>query len=686
MPDPSRPSSAAPPPASRLRARIATLGMFVLAALTLLVLLQRGWLSQADRQRWGEVRRVARPAELPFAIEPPLHGVEFDRQSGIMQASGAPRAWLFKPPLEDRERLRSLRLRYEPLVPFSEKQFRLSPYPPGMPHEGEPWDWGRTVAGVVHPSGDGQMTVSWNLPWPARAVGVGLPEGARFRLIEAEWLETDVGRGVDARVEAFRLALPGLVLALLIAGGQWLLGCTISPATARHLGLLGVLASGLLVVFFLPPFQGPDEYRHWKAGLALFGRGDERELMLLHETLDIERLKHRSEEHFDASRLLGTAGEVQPTRDSIEVPYRTLLTYPFLALLAGLFPPVDSTSEAMLFYYLARLLPLAALLVLLYGISRRNCLSWVAIALFSMPLMLQQIVTISPDTCLNLGTLAAAWLFIEWRRAPSVGKSVTLFLISLGVVLAKPPMLAPLLLLPLVCLRWSWIPWKKITLPVTAGVIVLTAGMVFLWGYRKLERGDPNQTARQLRFVSTPEGRETFLKAYGKSIGNKLRLSSWSGGFDGLGWVDTYFRARHEELIAGFCCLALLLDLLIFGGSLLVGIFWRHPWRALLILLVLAIFAVTLTTFAALMMYLMASDPTPTGITGFQARYLFPVGILVALLPLALVPQELDREPPPKTVRTAILRIAAGLALGLALWCLALRQAELFTDLALRYW
>jgi hypothetical protein len=675
----------------RLKRRLGQLGWrrpgFLLLLLAGVVAARQGWLTRWGRRPVSVSTRQFVLKDAPFTF---VRGLTLDPEAGTVKATGPfPAFALARAPGPPGQAIASLALSLTPLGPFNPNDFVLF----FTPAAGTVWrtpDGSRVERGRVEDR-PGGLRVLWNLSEPAVTVGVSLPPGASFRLDRLEVTETDAWGARGFRGLALALLVPGLLvgLGLLAARAFWPRLAPEAVAVKQFL-LLGLLFGSAVTVFLLPPFQGPDEWVHWRTALALY-RPDftaEPELTNLESILGAERVRFRAENQFHPDRLRAPPGRSGPVPAGPRVAYANPLTYLAVGVVALAFPHVETVREALVFYYLCRMVPLAVLFALLFAANRRDRLPYTAIIFFSSPLVVQQYTAVSADTVPNLATLAAALLLLGlWRRPSARGLGLLAVLCLVGA-LAKPPALAGLLLLPCLCLRLGS-RRPKMAVVILAGLAVLAAGLLALGAAGSAARqvlpgGEAAATSdygRQLAFVQTGAGLRTFLAA----CANRLRGQQWLvGWFQPLGWVDTGLSEYHLNLIRMSVWVAVLLDAVELGPALLAGA-RRGKGRAALLAVTLAAVWLFLLSCLLFIFYLLETPPGALTVVGLQTRYLIPAAILTLLLPLA-VASEGENAGPAGPARQEWLALNRAVALGLLPLLLAARQVELTTDLLLRYW
>jgi Predicted membrane protein (DUF2142) len=623
-----------------------------------------------------------------------LQSLRIDPPSAIVTAVGPyPSFTLTQSSPPDGRAITSVCLSLKPLQPFNYNNFLLL----FVAAAGPPRDaWGpqqevrlQVVRGRPLDTPNG-VCIRWNLPEGASVCTALLPEGAAFRLERLEVTETDDGGPRSARAAVLRLLPPGLLAALALVAVQALFPGA-APGTravkAFVLATLGFTAA--VLAFLLPPFQGPDEWLHWRTALGQFGRGSAAEtpLVRLYEILEAGRIRFRPDNQFHPVTLRTPstwdphAADSGPA-DYDPAPYASFLTYPIVGVVCLAFPKVEGVSEALVFYYLCRLLPLALLFALLFAANCRHRLPYVALVFFSSPLVLQQFTVVSSDTVPNLAALLAALLFLGLQERPNPARVGLLTVVCLAAVLAKPPALAGLLLLPLLCVPGDWVPRKEITLPL-AGLLAMLLGIGVACGVIRFLRADPSgPAAKQLEFLGSAEGARTFLAAcYAHFAHEQQWLADW---FHPLGWVDTHLSRRHLELIRASVCVALVLDAVREGPALLAGVRQRKARAGLLIAALAAVWLV-LGLVSCFALYVMQAPLGFPGIPGFQTRYLIPAAILTLLIPQTLIPPDHQGEEGAGGPR-GLQVVNTALALGLLPLLFVGRLVELVCDLLTRYW
>lgn len=440
------------------------------------------------------------------------------------------------------------------------------------------------------------------------------------------------------------------------------------------LSILWLLCQGLVMVFWLPPFQGPDENRHWKTAVELF-RGDGQAssiLQLLPAYLNAEAPRLRSEIRFQKERFQAT--DPVPTQEAIKVTYTRHWGYPTVGLVSLLFPRVTTLNEALYFYYACRLLNLLCLLLLVGWAWKLGLGSCTLMVFLSFPLVMQQCVIVSTDTAHNLGTFLALLLWVKHYRDRRTWSLIALIVVSLLVVAAKPPIYLGVLLLP----AW-FLPWSRLLKPLPIFVMLvcitlsLAAGMWYLWRIvddSRMHMGDEART--QLKYILTTEGIQQFIGAAMEYPHRVLNPAYW---FEPLGWLDTLLSPQHLLLIWISLGIAVSVDVFHFiRRTRSLGCWSLMDLLEPLVGSIASAFFIWWSL--ALVMYLTITPYQAAGIVGMQVRYMVPAMLCFLLWPLG------RWQVPTTFPKTNYYGIACLLLLLLGLF----RAISLSYDLYTRYW
>jgi hypothetical protein len=542
----------------------------------------------------------------------------------------------------------SLHLRVRPLSLFDKTRLVVYPVPAYLPHESVDKTINvREVRGQVSAWANGIWNVEFHLPTPASQLELALPVQAELELVQTDVQYTfeDPWVGMLNHVPSLvKWSYVGLVIWWLVRWGPaaWpfhrLPRPRMNHRTARYLLLGFVAVQGIVLILFLPPFQGPDENVHWKAALGLYRTGATREpaAYLLPDLLAAEYPRWYCFIPFQGQLFRVDARNLDEEVKPIVVDYSNPCTYPLVGLLASWYPRIETTAEAVCFFYLCRLLPWLLGIILLAWMNYRGWLSYSLLVFISFPLVTQQLVVVSSDTITNWGTLAAGCVFVSAWRRPAPIKAISLTLLAVVVVLAKPPIYFGMVVLPLLLVPWAKLPYKRIWLPL--GGLALLLGVMFAvrMGWAILEKspesGQSARMAAQLAYVLTPEGLERFLWSCRWLIFRDERfLDDW---FQPLGWLDTQLSEWHRLLIWSAFWFALVVDLI--ERRLELYTTWRQQRWLWLAWLAMALGYFLSQMFAICgLMYIVHTPLKQYGLTGVQVRYLFPGVLLSFILPFA---------------------------------------------------
>jgi hypothetical protein len=538
----------------------------------------------------------------------------------------------------------------------------------------------------------------WYLPVSANVVRLDFPPQARLKWDYLELrgrLPTAAERGSPSQEAidlfptfawpvALRLFVWGILLALAWSLLRlWLpLPKCDYPAVQRCLIVL-IGAKGILLALLLPPFQAPDENRHWQAALQLYRERAQEETPLFHlpELLGALPPRWLAYEPFYAGRLRNQVPESEPT-EGVSVGYGSRLTYPLVGLVVGLWPRVATIEEALIVYYLCRLLAVAALVIVLWSGLSGGMVGMTLLMFAATPLMLQQSAAVTSDTVVNLGSLVTAFLFVAAWREPSWRRQALVWLAAGLVTAAKPP--TALLLLPLALLPWRRLPLKVVFIPL---LIVLGLAAVY-WalelGVQLVIRSDPSRAPHvqaQYQLVKQGPGLENFWTALRGLLPPAWnQWDAWYQYHQPLGWLDTNVGTLHRLLIYLGLGLGLLLDGLR-GWQVWLQAARQRPGELLILLAIGLVHAVALVLGISLLLFLANTPPGQAHFVGVQHRYFFP-----ALLVLLTLPAALQRESGgARNGGRAWSDFLGGTVASLLLPLLAARMVLLMIDIQTRY-
>jgi len=530
----------------------------------------------------------------------------------------------------------------------------------------------RTVRPIVRANRE-EVSLQWHLPRPAERMQLLLPAGAEFVVLGQHL----AGLSWDSylrqtRRETCHLLISCLCVGLLLFWVARHAGSAGQALTSRTF-LSGIIlgANGVLMIWLLPPFQGPDENKHWKAALAMY-RPDAKPASALRDLpnlLDAEAPRWHAEVAFPAQPLRGTATRYIPAGEQAGVGYAGPWAYPVVGFVSLFFPRVDSLNEALTFYYCCRIVPLILLLFLVTSLWQRGLAAWTLVTFLSLPLVMQQFLVVSTDTVPNLGTLAALLLF---SRPQGLWSLLGLTLLCVLVVLAKPPIYAVILLLPAWHLPWSRLLRWQVLLPAAlAAAAAMVAAYFILWGVvKKTDDTLATDAQRQLEFLFTSQGLENFGHALLEYPTRFLNPEYW---WSPLGWLDTPLSDLHKNLLWASLLLAIVLDLAHIGRG--VARYWRELLEGIGLAVLHGIFV---WVSLGLVMYLTITPYGESYIVGMQVRYMIPVVLLALTLPASLVRRTASEPNKPRP--GWILGYTVLLALTVV------RAVQLAGDLQYRYW
>ena len=616
---------------------------------------------------------VSTTSSLPAAS---LNSVVLSENGATVSANGPDPFVVLDPPAQP---VQSVRLEIVPIR--SERRDFYLYFVPARAPAGASFAAQHVLLAAVTPT-SGNWRVEWELPEPIRAYRVDIPDDASFSVVRFS-ASARAGSLATTRGNLPRAALLFLVSAMLAFAGVLVAWSPvlIVLASIKALTISLLLLPLAVILFLLPPFQGPDEDAHWQLALAA-GRPAilaEPSAYLLPDILVPVQIRFRHELKFDPSWLQIDFSDRALTRADFEArqailhehyPYARIYAYPVVTALALLYPRIEAVSEAVLLFYLCRAVPALILIGLLLVAQRRYDLPFTTIMFFSLPLVLQQISVVSADVLLNLGALGCALLYLQHRGAPRRATAVALWLLTLSIVGVKF-IYAPLLLLPALT-----IPAGRPRRIAAAAAATLIAALAYpairivlaeVRAYAAVV--DRSVLAeQQIASLATASGWSDLLAMYAGYLWSLADVRSWSGP---LGWLDAPLSEAHIVLIRVSMAAALALDVWSWIPA------WRTRARALQFAVAFGIAGTALSCFVdVLLYYLMTTSPGATEVAGVQARHFFPIAIAAVVLAAA-----------PSAGRTSPRRtVLAGIALVMLPGLLLFRTALLAQDLLARYW
>ena len=650
-----------------------------------------------------------------------LDEIECDKEANLLKALKAENGLVLKRlPLPS---VSHLILRVEPRLPFDYHDFVLFYYPAGGNPELEgtirsAYDAVRGAASVRN----GKLTVVWNLPRPIVRGWFRLPVRADFKFDSLDLtmdLDAESGGVADYWLTFLKWFSPALVTFFILLLIQRLWPAFVLDAIlVKKILILGLIPGYVTIVFFLPPFQGPDEHLHWKCALESCRPHPFKEICL-HDldkiTIESSLLPHNPENQVSPQMLRSDPGNAQPdhTPES-KVTYATPFSHPFVWLVGLWFPRVETVREALFFYYLCRVLPVIVLFAILWITNQKGLMPYSALVFFSFPLVMEQMTVISSDTVPNLGAVVATLVFqAAWRRT-NWWLVALLWFLAIAITLAKPPIFAGFFLLPLLATPWRQVPYKRFWFPVAVVLVAAGTWLALQYGLSLTHGGGerPEKMAKMIDFLQTRHGWHHFERLCKNLLID--RLNAREGWYLPLGWLDTGLSDYHRALIGTSFLIALGLDLLTWLGPFIgwlrrnfvllrtalspagegqekvavIDALWSitcDTWVLLMVIILVVVNFLFVGVVDCLINYIIYSEPWESVIYGVQMRYFFPVGILALFLPFCLFATPPDRKP--ATGRFALLTSLIPIAAASLLpWLWLARQIELTIDLLVRYW
>jgi hypothetical protein len=450
----------------------------------------------------------------------------------------------------------------------------------------------------------------------------------------------------------------------------------------KRLLLGGIFVSAALVIFLLPPFQGPDETAHWKNALWFYrvDKTSEPVVYNLNEIIDTGPVFYLHQK-YDPEKLrtspIDGYRSNQPPPDYVYVHYHS---YPVVALLSLVFPRIETLRDALTFFYVCRGMALLFLLVVLYCFHKRYEAPYTLLVFFTLPLVMQQSIVVTADTFLNLGTLCAVMIFLKQRREPNRAWTVVLWALCLAMIYSKP-IVAGIVLLPI-----SLLPLRKSPIVIPAllvavlGAVYVTCVFVIDGMRRSNGHFGIDAVNTQLASLHTLSGLRHLLANFVKIVAQCCDPRRWAGP---LGWLDTDLNPVHESLILISFLIALLADAVAYFPRMKAAWNIRRSDVRQCLLLIAAIVFVNIFC-ETLIYYVIGVPPGSAHIFAWQMRHMFPCFMAAMLLPAMLTPVVQT-----ETAAPAAPRIASAFDYGVIVILIVLlifRDAELSMDLLFRYW
>jgi len=487
----------------------------------------------------------------------------------------------------------------------------------------------------------------------------------------------------------------------------------------RGVGLLLLLAFGALGVantFLLPPFQVPDERRHWLAAhhhLAKLVTGSGTVC-----STDVSIVRHFEvglEFHPEVKLPEGIFSGLETLepacQDQLLYTRGNVASYPGVVL-SRLFVPREPTTgrQALFGFYLSRLLNGALVTLMLWRLwrlaradDRGPPLLLLLLVLALSPLFVQQAFGVTNDVVpLSFALAVCGWVAFPDRHT----RWSEALVLSLGLVaaLTKPMLSIPLL--PAVAFglyleRLRADPGNPQPLfrslaeafeqhrPFLIGLVAVSlAGLVYVSSYIDLEKSRP---AGQFAFVLEHPGHAMGV------IVAKFRTFFWHPTvfIDNLGYMTTRIGDGTRACFAGLLAIVGVVELTLIGTQIRSAVgrpSIRHAYKAVGLLALLVIGSLIVSAFAiGIRQYLVASPIGGKRLYGMQPRYLFPhwivgLGLALALartwLPAASSPLAIGADEPPAPL---VLRVGGAVVIGATVATLLAFGVQLATDLLARY-
>jgi len=475
--------------------------------------------------------------------------------------------------------------------------------------------------------------------------------------------------------------------------------------------LLGFCGLGATNSFLLPPFQVPDERRHWLSAhhhLAKWITGSGR-VCSTDVTLDRHfklGIKFRPEAKLPSGIYSRVARLTPECEEQLLYPRSNVGSYPGVAL-SRLFVAREPHSgpESLFGFYLARLLQgfgIAGIVWRLLRLAEQGSPrppGLLALGLLTLsPLFVQQSFGVTNDGV----TIAFALLVCSWITFPERQTRIDQAgLLAFGAMaaLTKPVLSIPLLPAIALGLYLEWVRrdpqplhWRSFARevarrwPFALGLVVISAmGVAFASAHLDLGVGRP---AAQLAFVRENPGH--LLGLVGAKLATYVRHPSVF--LDNLGHMSAPVSARTLGCFGALAAIVGLAELALLGsqarGRAGRSRRSRGVYVGFAVLAFVAIAALAASTFAiGLRAYLVDSPVGGKRLYALQPRYFFPHGVLGIGIAMATLRTFVPGVP----VAARDLRdgrggpIAVRTAVGLAFAALLALAASLATDLLARY-
>jgi len=485
----------------------------------------------------------------------------------------------------------------------------------------------------------------------------------------------------------------------------------------RNVGLLMLVAFGALGVsymFWLPPFQVPDERRHWLAAHHHMAKLVTGSGTFCSTDVALDRhfqvgVKFKPQAKIPAGTFSRVV-ELRPECEETQQYRRSNITsYPGVVL-SRIFFPREPTSgvQSLAGFYVSRLLQgalIALLLLRLWWLARNDATGppgLLALLLLSLsPLFIQQSFGVTNDVVSNAFAIAVCtWLVFSDRQ----GRLDEAALVLLGGIAAftKPVLAAPLLPLMLLGLCLSGLreapgePWFRSLTKVLARKRVLVVALVgvsasgLFYARSNMRLG---KRADHLEFIAENPG-----FAFDVIVTRIAEIFSTPSIFiNDLGYLDTRLSSATLASFGALVALTAAFEvaLLYRGGGRLArdAVLQKRQRVGLWPVAVLASISLASLAFGIFMIGLLSYLISPLGsdrLYGMQARYLFPhlilgTGLAMAIARTFLAPPRGSPETPsvPRAPGGRIVGVAVLGVFGLTLLSLGINLAS---DILARYY
>jgi len=471
---------------------------------------------------------------------------------------------------------------------------------------------------------------------------------------------------------------------------------------------------GTIFAVLIPPFQAPDEHVHWSAGVrrtlpAIVMGNTKTETceyaFSLPDLFETNRIAFHPNEKIDGQQYR-TLSKIKKVCSTSMLNYGYIGTYPGI-LLARLLTVGEgkSPTKAFQLFLLSRLLQGALVIFLIVRLwSFMRCSQQIIPGMLSLsvmilsPLFLQQSFAVSADGitfALSLSLLT----FLLFMERVKFFDWLLLFYLAISVAMTKPPLLPMMPFFLFVgFLRFyltqpspsfgSMLRSHRFLLVVAC---TASATLAAIWMVLQDHTPPAHQMLgrdidmkRQMLFIL--EHPWTVFKMLCDCCFQFLNIHSFTGP---LGWLDAplsrwTLRVLKRMLFISFC-----ID--IFAALFVLRVAWTEHWRCwaqkgvLFILLSVSLFVTALCV--PLTLYLTWSPVGAALIDGVQARYFFPVVLMVPLVfGSVFLPLHLRKSDAYETTLAVQSRWGALVASILVPALLVQLTTPLFLDLVSRWW